>query len=82
MVLKGWASMLHNDKIYGLTLKFILGHSGVSGGYMSKTWIDDEIKIVPKNDHYEILVNGKFHSSCDLNELKDEMHEVMHDLQK
>jgi hypothetical protein len=49
---------------------------------MAKTWIDDVIKIVNKADHYEILVNGKFKSSCDVNELNEEIHEIMHDLQK
>ena len=29
-----------------------------------------------KSTHYEIYVDGKFYSTCDFNELKDEMEEI------
>lgn len=33
-----------------------------------------EIKKTPT--HYEIYVNGEFYSSCDFNELKEELEEI------
>ena len=38
--------------------------------------MDRTIEVKRKPTHYEIYVNGKFHSSCDFNELKEELEEI------
>jgi len=43
---------------------------------MKGEYMDKSIKVIKKSTHYEIYVNGKFHSTCDFNELKEEMEEI------
>ena len=38
--------------------------------------MDRAIEVKRKPTHYEIYVNDKFYSSCDFNELKEEMEEI------
>ena len=37
---------------------------------------DKTIEVKRTPTHYEIYINGIFHSSCDFNELKEEMEEI------
>jgi len=38
--------------------------------------MDRTIKVTRTPTHYEIYVNDEFHSSCDFNELKEELEEI------
>ena len=38
--------------------------------------MDKNIRVKRTSTHYEIYVNDVFHSSCDFNELKEEMEEI------
>ena len=38
------------------------------------------IRVIKKSTHYEIYINGKFYSTCDFNELKEEMEEIESDV--
>ena len=40
---------------------------------------DKLIEVKHKPTHYEIYVDGKFYSTCDFGELKDEMEEIEND---
>ena len=41
--------------------------------------MDRTIEVKRKPTYYEIYVNDEFHSSCDFNELKEEMEEIEND---
>ena len=38
--------------------------------------MDRTIEVKRKSTHYKIYVNDKFYSSCDFNELKEELEEM------
>jgi len=38
--------------------------------------MDRTIEVKRKPTHYEIYVNDEFYSSCDFNELKEELEEI------
>ena len=37
---------------------------------------DKNVRVKRKPTHYEIYINGKFYSTCDFNELKEELEEI------
>ena len=38
--------------------------------------MDRTIEVKRKPTHYEIYVDGEFYSTCDFNELRDELEEI------
>ena len=42
--------------------------------------MDRTIEVKRKPTHYEIYVNGIFYSSCDFNELKEELEEIENEI--
>ena len=41
--------------------------------------MDKQITYKHKSTHYEIYIDGEFYSTCDFNELRDEMEEIEND---
>ena len=42
--------------------------------------MDKSIRVKRKPTHYEIYVNDEFYSTCDFNELREEMEEIESDV--
>ena len=38
--------------------------------------MDKDIKVTKTPTHYNVYINGIFYSSCDFNELKEELEEI------